>query len=167
MSDHETGPPALRGRRCESGVLVSVANRARPRGRFSHRSRVLVRTVTTCSVAALAVVFGALLLSRCCEQDGDAKAFVTIMAKTVFPLLGLFRSEFVMNKPQHAGHLFADVVLGRIRPPAGRHYVSLVKGKPTFPEPSPLACQEIEQDRLWRDSATMVGLSPSPEPTHG
>lgn len=95
------------------------------------------------------------------------KALVTTMANTVFPLLGLFRAEFVMNKPQHAGHMFAEVVLGRIRPPAGRHYVSLVKGQPTFPDPSPLACQEIEQDRLWRDSAAMVGLNASPEPAHG
>lgn len=95
------------------------------------------------------------------------KAAVAVMANTVFPLIGLFRDEFVMNKPQHSGHLFASVVLGATKPPAGQHYVSLVKGEPTFPDPSVLARDEVEQNRLWRGSAALVGLSPTPEPVHG
>jgi len=52
--------------------------------------------------------------------------------------------------------------LGTIEPPDGRVYVSLVNGKPTFPDPSELACDGEAQDRLWCESEAMVGISPAP-----
>lgn len=83
---------------------------------------------------------------------------VAIMANTVFRILALFRPVFRMNSPQHAGRLLAQVALGVIKPPPGRVFVSLVGGKPTFPDPSQLASNRDAQDVLWRQSARMVGL---------
>lgn len=88
------------------------------------------------------------------------KALFTAVTRTIFPLIGLFRPEFVMNKAAHSGRMLADVALGKIIPPAGRNYISLVKGKPTFPDPSDLARSRKDQDRLWRESAAMAGLDP-------
>lgn len=84
--------------------------------------------------------------------------WVALMMQTVFRLVGLFRKEFIMNPPEHAGEMFAGVVLGNTRPPGGKYYVSLVLGEPTFPDPSELARDPISQHRLWVASARMVGL---------
>ncbi|MCM5553359.1 SDR family NAD(P)-dependent oxidoreductase [Pleomorphomonas sp. NRK KF1] len=86
-------------------------------------------------------------------------ALVALMMRTIFPLIGLFRPEFVMNSPEHSGKMLADVALGSIAPPRDKIYVSLVKGKPTFPDPSELARSRFDQERLWRESAAMVGLT--------
>lgn len=93
-------------------------------------------------------------------RDASAlqKAFVKLLTLTVFPLIGLFRPEFVMNTPEHSGKMLADVALGAIAPPPDRVYVSLVKGEPTFPDPSELARNRDAQDRLWRESAAIVGM---------
>lgn len=93
-------------------------------------------------------------------RDASAlqKAFFTVLTHTLFPLVGLFRPEFVMNSPEHSGDMLARIALGTISPPIGRIYVSLVRGKPTFPDPSELARNRDSQDRLWRESAAMVGI---------
>ncbi|WP_460274426.1 SDR family NAD(P)-dependent oxidoreductase [Celeribacter sp. ULVN23_4] len=83
---------------------------------------------------------------------------VRALMATVFPLLRMFKPEFSMNTPEHSGTLFAKVAKGEIVPPVGKVYVSLVKGIPTFPEPSDLARDPVGQDELWRASAQMVGL---------
>ncbi|WP_210250567.1 hypothetical protein [Bradyrhizobium paxllaeri] len=84
------------------------------------------------------------------------RAFVKVLTRTVFPLIGLFRPEFVMNTPEHSGKMLVNVALGAITPPDGRIYISLVKGEPTFPDPSELARSRDRQDRLWRESAAMA-----------
>lgn len=108
------------------------------------------------------VAFNPGLTGGAAGRDASAlqKGLVTIMTRTIFPLIGLVRPEFVMNKPEHSGKMLADVALGAIAPPAGRTYLSLVKGKPTFPDPSELARDREAQDLLWRESAAMVGLDP-------
>lgn len=85
--------------------------------------------------------------------------FVRFLTLTLFPLIGLFRPEFVMNAPEHSGKMLADVALGVIAPPPDQVYVSLVKGRPTFPDPSELARNQDAQDRLWHESAVMTGLA--------
>lgn len=87
------------------------------------------------------------------------KALVSALTHTLFPLVGLFRPEFVMNSAEHSGRMLADVALGTVRPPPGQVYVSLVKGRPTFPDPSALARDFATQERLWRESAMMVSLA--------
>lgn len=86
------------------------------------------------------------------------KTFFTIITHTLYPLVGLFMPEFVMSKPEHSGKMLADVAMGRIVPPQNSVYVSLVKGKPTFPNPSELAQDRKLQDQLWCESAALVGL---------
>lgn len=77
-------------------------------------------------------------------------------------LMGTFRPLVVplfrINKPAQAGQALADLALGRIAPPSGRLYASLVKRRLTWPETSDLAKRDDVMDKLWRDSARMVGL---------
>jgi NAD(P)-dependent dehydrogenase (short-subunit alcohol dehydrogenase family) len=86
------------------------------------------------------------------------RALMMLLMRTIFRLAGLFRPEFVMGTAEHSGRALAEVCLGVITPPRGRTYVSLVKGEPTFPDPSALARSQDAQDRLWRESAAMVGI---------
>ena len=93
---------------------------------------------------------------------GDASALqrvaVRVLMHTVFPLIGLFVPEFNMNSPEHSGQMLADVANGWFDVPDDGVYVSLVRGIPTFPAPSELARDRDAQERLWRESAAMVGL---------
>jgi NAD(P)-dependent dehydrogenase (short-subunit alcohol dehydrogenase family) len=86
------------------------------------------------------------------------RAFVTFLMHTVFRLVGLFRPEYVMGTPERSGEALAEVSLGAITPPPDRIYITLVKGELTFPDPSELARSREAQDRLWRESAAMVGI---------
>ncbi|MDB5983663.1 MAG: hypothetical protein JWQ69_4678 [Pseudomonas sp.] len=57
-----------------------------------------------------------------------------------------------------AGDVLADLALGRIVPPTGRLYASLLRGELTWPEPSELARREDVATQLWRDSAMLTGM---------
>jgi NAD(P)-dependent dehydrogenase (short-subunit alcohol dehydrogenase family) len=59
----------------------------------------------------------------------------------------------------HAGHVLADLAVGRTVPPPGRLYASLVRGEVTWPEPSELARREDVAQKLWNDSAVLTGLA--------
>ena len=96
------------------------------------------------------------------ESSRGRRAFVMLLMRTVFRLVGLFRPEYVMGTPERSGQVLADVCLGAVTPPPGRIYVSLVKGEPTFPDPSELARSRDAQDQLWRESAVMVGVGQRP-----
>lgn len=87
------------------------------------------------------------------------KAIVSVIMGTAFPILSLFKPEFKMNKAEHSGKMLADVALGNIVPPADKIYISLVRGIPTFPNPSELARNTELQEKLWKKSAEMVGLN--------
>jgi len=87
-----------------------------------------------------------------------SKVIVTVLMHTVFRLVGLFRPEYVMGTAERSGELLAKVALGSVTLPPGHIYVSLVKGQPTFPNPSQLAQSREAQDRLWQESAAMVGI---------
>jgi NAD(P)-dependent dehydrogenase (short-subunit alcohol dehydrogenase family) len=86
------------------------------------------------------------------------RVFFTLLMHTVFRLVGLFRPEYVMGTPERSGEALAEVSLGAVTPPRGRIYVALLKGEATFPDPSELARSREAQDRLWRESAAMVGM---------
>ncbi|WP_397452811.1 SDR family NAD(P)-dependent oxidoreductase [Pseudomonas sp. NA-150] len=57
-----------------------------------------------------------------------------------------------------AGEVLADLVLGRIVPPKGHLYASLVRGQLTWPEPSELARRDDVSQQLWRDSAVLTAM---------
>lgn len=57
-----------------------------------------------------------------------------------------------------AGEVLADLALGRIVPPKGRLYASLVRGQLTWPEPSELARRDDVSQQLWRDSAVLTAM---------
>jgi NAD(P)-dependent dehydrogenase (short-subunit alcohol dehydrogenase family) len=95
------------------------------------------------------------------DSSRARRAFVALLMRTVFRLVGLFRPEYVMGTAERPGEALADVALGAVIPPPGRIHVSLVKGEVTFPDPSELARSANARDRLWRESAAMVDLGPS------
>jgi NAD(P)-dependent dehydrogenase (short-subunit alcohol dehydrogenase family) len=66
-----------------------------------------------------------------------------------------------VNTIEQAGNALADLGLGKIAPPSGRLYASLVKGVLTWPETSELAQADTAMRGLWVESAPMVAL---PEP---
>jgi hypothetical protein len=80
------------------------------------------------------------------------------MMHTIFRLVGYFRPAYSMGTAERSGRALAEVALGTISPPDDRIYVSLVRGEPTFPDPSELARSDDARDRLWRESATMAGI---------
>ena len=92
------------------------------------------------------------------DSSPAMRVFVMFLMNTVFRLVGLFRPEYVMGTPERSGEALAEVSLGTVTPPPGRIYVSLVKGKATFPNPSELARNRDAQSRLWGESAAMVGM---------
>lgn len=57
-----------------------------------------------------------------------------------------------------AGEVLADLALGRIVPPKGRLYASLVRGQLTWPQPSELARRDDVSQQLWRDSAVLTAI---------
>lgn len=95
------------------------------------------------------------------DSSRARRMFVTLLMRTVFRLVGLFKPEYVMGTPERSGEALAQVALGEVTLPPGRIYVSLVKGQPTFPDPSELARSRGAQDQLWIESAAMVGIEES------
>lgn len=93
------------------------------------------------------------------EASRARRVLLTVLMRTVFRVAGFFRPEYVMGTAERSGEMLAEVALGSITPPPGRIYVSLVKGEPTFPDPSELAQRRDARNLLWRESAAMVGLA--------
>jgi NAD(P)-dependent dehydrogenase (short-subunit alcohol dehydrogenase family) len=79
-------------------------------------------------------------------------------AKLMMAVVSMLRPLAGMNTIEQSGNAIADLGLGKIAPPSGRIYASLVKGKLTWPDPSELARKDDAMKTLWRDSARMVGL---------
>jgi NAD(P)-dependent dehydrogenase (short-subunit alcohol dehydrogenase family) len=79
-------------------------------------------------------------------------------AKLMMAVVSMLRPLAGMNTIEQSGNAIADLGLGKIAPPSGRIYASLVKGKLTWPDPSELARKDDVMKTLWRDSARMVGL---------
>ncbi|MBC8989436.1 SDR family NAD(P)-dependent oxidoreductase [Micromonospora chalcea] len=93
------------------------------------------------------------------DSSPVARIVVRALMGAIFRVVGLFKPEYVMSTAERSGEQLAQVALGVVTPPPGRIYVSLVKGEPTFPDPSELARSRDAQQQLWRDSADMVGLA--------
>jgi NAD(P)-dependent dehydrogenase (short-subunit alcohol dehydrogenase family) len=81
------------------------------------------------------------------------------LARGLLHFVSRFKSAFYPGTPERAGEALAALALGEVVPPPGRSYVSLVKGEITFPDPSALAQSNDARDRLWRESAVMVGMA--------
>lgn len=69
-----------------------------------------------------------------------------------------FLHQLYVHTPEQSGEALAELALGKVTPPVGRVYASHVRNKITFPDPSELARSDEARDRLWRESAIMVGL---------
>jgi NAD(P)-dependent dehydrogenase (short-subunit alcohol dehydrogenase family) len=86
----------------------------------------------------------------------------SMMHSKVLPFFLRFVSRikpaFHPGTPERAGEALAQLTLGSVRLPDERVYASLVRGEITFPDPSELARSDEARDRLWKESAAMVGL---------
>jgi NAD(P)-dependent dehydrogenase (short-subunit alcohol dehydrogenase family) len=79
-----------------------------------------------------------------------------LWARLAMSTVGLIRPMARLATVDQAGQNLADLALGRITPPVGRLYASLVKRQLTWPDPSELARQDDVMNGLWRDSARLV-----------
>ncbi|AMU77863.1 SDR family NAD(P)-dependent oxidoreductase [Mycobacteroides abscessus] len=89
---------------------------------------------------------------------------VTGALRPVLRLLSAARPAFYPGRLETAGEALADLSTGAVKPPEGRLYASLVKGRLTFPDPAPLARDDRAADGLWRASAAMVGIKADRNP---
>ncbi|MFI9552960.1 SDR family NAD(P)-dependent oxidoreductase [Nonomuraea endophytica] len=64
-----------------------------------------------------------------------------------------------LNSRAAAGNALADLALGLARPPAGRSYAALRRGRLTWPDPSEPARDGRLAQALWDDSAKLAGLA--------
>ncbi|WP_202986217.1 SDR family NAD(P)-dependent oxidoreductase [Flavobacterium pokkalii] len=88
-----------------------------------------------------------------------SKMIMYALIHTVFRIISLFKPEYVMSTPEKSGGVLADICLETLRIPADKIYISLVKGKPSYPEPSELAKDAQAQIELWEKSHTLVQLN--------
>ncbi|WP_205314252.1 SDR family NAD(P)-dependent oxidoreductase [Pedobacter namyangjuensis] len=91
------------------------------------------------------------------KQSVPLKLMVPII-RPLFQMIGIFKPAFFMGTAKRSGKALAELALGIAALPKGRIYASLVRGRLTFPNPSQLAQDKDAQDRLWKESAAMVGL---------
>jgi hypothetical protein len=81
------------------------------------------------------------------------------LVRGLLRFLSRFRPSLYPGTPERAGEAPALLTLGTVRPPDGRIYAALVRGEITFPDPVELARSDEARDRLWRESAAMVGMA--------
>ena len=81
-----------------------------------------------------------------------------VVRTLVWPLLPLLLPfGKTMNSLANAGRGLADLAT-TLRPPPGRVYAALRKGRLAWPDPSALARDDAACAALWRDSRALVGL---------
>ena len=80
------------------------------------------------------------------------------VVRSIMRFMSRFQSAMYPGTPERAGEALAQLALGAVVPPPDRVYASLVRGEIAYPDPAPLAASDDARDRLWRESATMVGL---------
>jgi NAD(P)-dependent dehydrogenase (short-subunit alcohol dehydrogenase family) len=78
------------------------------------------------------------------------------VSKVIFPILTALKPLGGMNTIEEGGAGLSGLADGSIA--SDRVYMSLRKGKPTWPDPSDLARDDAMCLELWSDSAEMVGL---------
>ena len=89
---------------------------------------------------------------------GLARATPAWFRRTIWPLLPLIVPLGKgMNSVANAGRALAGLADGSISD--ARVYMALRRGQPTWPEPSALARDAAAGQRLWDDSAEMVGVA--------
>jgi NAD(P)-dependent dehydrogenase (short-subunit alcohol dehydrogenase family) len=81
------------------------------------------------------------------------------LLRATLRVISRFKAAFYPGTPERAGEALAQLALGTVTVPPGRVYASLVRGELTFPDPSKLARNDDARDRLWNESAAMVGIS--------
>ncbi|MFI6391905.1 SDR family NAD(P)-dependent oxidoreductase [Nonomuraea sp. NPDC050540] len=76
---------------------------------------------------------------------------------TPVPRWAVSRFNPYLNSRAAAGNALADLALGLARPPGGRSYAALRRGRLTWPDPSESARDGRLAQALWDDSANLAG----------
>jgi NAD(P)-dependent dehydrogenase (short-subunit alcohol dehydrogenase family) len=87
-----------------------------------------------------------------------ARRVAPLIIRPIFGVVSHFKPEYSAGTPERAGEVLAELATGALTPPADRSYVSIVNGQVAYPEPSELARDTAARERLWDQSARMVGL---------
>ena len=83
-------------------------------------------------------------------------------ARLAFSLARFIAPAARLSTVEQAGDTLAGLALGRVTPPPGRLYASLVRRQLTWPDPSALARRDDVMRSLWRESARLTGLPDQP-----
>lgn len=150
---------------------LAYPNENSPKGMRFYASTKLCNLLTARSLAALSIkeskrirviafnpglTGGTSLMGK---QPPWMKTLVSVLVRPLFSVVSLFVPFLYVGKPERAGKLLASLASGENVPPENKMYVSLVRGKLTFPSPSELALNNQVRDSLWNESAKMVNLT--------
>lgn len=150
---------------------LAYPNENSPKGMRFYASTKLCNLLTARSLAALSIkeskpirviafnpglTGGTSLMGK---QPPWMKTLVSVLVRPLFSVVSLFVPFLYVGKPERAGERLASLASGENVPPENKMYVSLVRGKLTFPSPSELALNNQVRDSLWNESAKMVNLT--------
>jgi NAD(P)-dependent dehydrogenase (short-subunit alcohol dehydrogenase family) len=162
----KTGMPAPR--HADAGMLAnpdsdsSLSKSARTAGLRAYSSSKLANLMTARILSGLSEVTARKITVHAFDPGltpgtGLARnhsAPIRAAFKWMLPLFRPFAAG--MNSLEDAGFALAGLADGSID--SSRTYMALRRGKATWPEPSELARNDIACQKLWDDSAVMVGL---------
>jgi NAD(P)-dependent dehydrogenase (short-subunit alcohol dehydrogenase family) len=87
------------------------------------------------------------------ELSREANRGIRTLTRVAVPVVGRF---IHINTVAETGTALADLALGNVRPPQGRIYASLSRGRLTWPDPSPLARSDDAMISLWQQTAALL-----------
>ncbi len=161
-----TGVPAPRhadaGRLAEPSADAENSGGRQVAGLRAYSSSKLCNLMTARSLAAHPDVVARGIIVHAYDPGfipatGLARKSPWFVRSLIMPMLTALKPLGGMNTLQEGGLGLAGLADGRIT--SDRVYMSLRKGKPTWPDPSDIARDEQACARLWADSAAMVGLA--------
>lgn len=126
---------------------LAFPNQNSPKGMRFYAATKLCNMLTACSLATkclndkndISVMAFNPGLTGGTSLMGKQSAFMNLMIKILIrPILNfvsLFKPFLFVGKAKHAGKILADIALGKVAPPKGKMYNSIVRGKLTFPNP--------------------------------
>lgn len=125
---------------------------------FAEHNGVRARTIRVIAYNPGLTLDTSLLVGRSGLTGPLWRLLASSPGRLLLRFLGRFNPNLYPGTSERAGEVLAELALGTVTPPNDQIYVSLVKGETTFPEPSKLARSDDVRDRLWRDSAEMIGI---------
>ena len=154
LDPEQLAHPSTKSSRMRAYAASKLANLLTARSFFT------ADDVTSRKITVVAYNPGLTPATGLADLPPAAQTALRVVAVPMLRLISRFKPAFHPGTVHRAGQALAELALGSVTLPAGRVYASLVKGELTFPDPSKLARDDTARDLLWRQSATMTGLTP-------